>query len=205
MPAQLPVGAPSFLHSQRMLLRRSNLASCKATIAQAPPSLRQSNPCRSQQHSLPAPSHTSLFFPTLIRSYATGTNNTPRDSPSKTERISPSANRRISAQQRPPTSASNEPIKAAEAREAALRAARLRRRLQQQDEVIEEAKKADAEAEAKEDYQRRYKQNARKYISSMIAIPIALVTSWHLFDRCKLVCWLWESMAANWSGSGVGE
>lgn len=72
-------------------------------------------------------------------------------------------------------------VRTAEAREAALRAARLRRQAQRVDLADEEAKKA----EAKKEYQKKYKTAARKWTSTIIALPILLVTSYYLFGRRK--------------------
>lgn len=67
----------------------------------------------------------------------------------------------------------------AEAREARLRTARLRRVDQQ------------AEREREEERQREYKQKydgaARRWVSGIIATPILLVTSYYLFDRREFV------------------
>ncbi|RSL50846.1 hypothetical protein CEP54_011712 [Fusarium duplospermum] len=41
-------------------------------------------------------------------------------------------------------------------------------------------------AEKEKEYQKRYKSAARKWTASIIALPILLVTSYYLFDRCKL-------------------
>ncbi|GJN74670.1 hypothetical protein VFPFJ_07697 [Purpureocillium lilacinum] len=37
-----------------------------------------------------------------------------------------------------------------------------------------------------DDYQKRYNTAARKWVSSIIALPILLVTSYYLFDRLAL-------------------
>ncbi|KAL7956987.1 hypothetical protein V8C34DRAFT_286855 [Trichoderma compactum] len=73
-------------------------------------------------------------------------------------------------------------LRTAEARDSALRAARMRRLAQQQDRLAEEAKKKDA----KKEYKRRYDTAARKWVSTIIALPILLVTSYYLFDRLAL-------------------
>ncbi|CAM1508544.1 Fc.00g053920.m01.CDS01 [Cosmosporella sp. VM-42] len=73
-------------------------------------------------------------------------------------------------------------VRTAEVREAALRAARLRRAGQREDAAVEAEKKE----LAKKEYQRRYKTNVRKWVSSIIAMPILLVTSYYLFDRLAL-------------------
>ncbi|KAK4071621.1 uncharacterized protein Triagg1_5859 [Trichoderma aggressivum f. europaeum] len=73
-------------------------------------------------------------------------------------------------------------LRTAEARDSALRAARMRRLAQQQDRLEEEAKKK----EAKREYKRRYDTAARKWVSTIIALPILLVTSYYLFDRLAL-------------------
>lgn len=51
---------------------------------------------------------------------------------------------------------------------------------------MEEAKKQ----LAKKEYQKRYNSAARKWVSSIIALPILLVTSYYLFDRREF---LWSS------------
>jgi hypothetical protein len=52
------------------------------------------------------------------------------------------------------------------------------------------AAEAEGEAQTKKahhkEYQKRYNTAARKWVSSMIALPILLVTSYYLFDRRKL-------------------
>ncbi|PNY18345.1 Uncharacterized protein TCAP_07541 [Tolypocladium capitatum] len=73
-------------------------------------------------------------------------------------------------------------MRTAEARESALRAARMRRQAEREDRQSEEAKKR-LESEK---YQKRYKTAARKWVSSLIALPILLVTSYYLFDRLAL-------------------
>ncbi|KAM0262101.1 hypothetical protein ACHAQJ_001842 [Trichoderma viride] len=73
-------------------------------------------------------------------------------------------------------------LRTAEARESALRAARMRRLAQRQDREAEEAKKQ----EAKKEYKKRYNVAARKWVSTIIALPILLVTSYYLFDRLAL-------------------
>ncbi|KAL2676590.1 hypothetical protein Neosp_010354 [[Neocosmospora] mangrovei] len=39
-------------------------------------------------------------------------------------------------------------------------------------------------AEKNKEFQKRYKSAARKWTASIIALPILLVTSYYLFDRC---------------------
>ncbi|EHK19297.1 uncharacterized protein TRIVIDRAFT_69293 [Trichoderma virens Gv29-8] len=70
-------------------------------------------------------------------------------------------------------------LRTAEARDSALRAARMRRLAQQQDRLAEETKKK----EEKREYKKRYDVAARKWVSTIIALPIFLVTSYYLFDR----------------------
>ncbi|KAH6958003.1 hypothetical protein BKA56DRAFT_680870 [Ilyonectria sp. MPI-CAGE-AT-0026] len=109
--------------------------------------------------------------------------------PSPTIRVTPSAPK-ISRPAPSPVSPSSpvtpgptqEAIRAAESREAALRTARLRRAGQRQEEAMEEAKKQ----LAKKEYQKRYNSAARKWVSSIIALPILLVTSYYLFYRLAL-------------------
>ncbi|UKZ75773.1 hypothetical protein TrVFT333_003467 [Trichoderma virens FT-333] len=73
-------------------------------------------------------------------------------------------------------------LRTAEARDSALRAARMRRLAQQQDRLAEETKKK----EEKREYKKRYDVAARKWVSTIIALPIFLVTSYYLFDRLVL-------------------
>ncbi|KAL7897097.1 hypothetical protein HDV63DRAFT_405827 [Trichoderma sp. SZMC 28014] len=73
-------------------------------------------------------------------------------------------------------------LRTAEARESALRAARMRRQAQKQDREEEAAKKREEERE----YKRKYNTAARKWVSSIIALPIFFVTSYYLFDRLVL-------------------
>ncbi|KAI9152009.1 Transcription elongation factor SPT5 [Paramyrothecium foliicola] len=74
-----------------------------------------------------------------------------------------------------------EAVRTAEEREASLRAARLRRIAQREDMEAQLVR----EQEKKEESQRRYKTAARKWVSSIVALPILLVTSYYLFDRCS--------------------
>ncbi|KAG6001969.1 hypothetical protein E4U21_003605, partial [Claviceps maximensis] len=62
------------------------------------------------------------------------------------------------------------------ARQAALQASHLQRH--REFEIIAEKNKADGK-----DYQKRYNTAARKWVSTMIALPILIVTSYYLFDR----------------------
>lgn len=61
-------------------------------------------------------------------------------------------------------------------REAAIRAVKHRR-------AIETATKASEKEVDQKDYQKRYNTAARKWVSTMIALPILFVTSYYLFDR----------------------
>ncbi|KAK4078421.1 hypothetical protein PCL_07192 [Purpureocillium lilacinum] len=70
-------------------------------------------------------------------------------------------------------------VRTAEAREAALRAARMRRASEREDRDKEDAHRR----QEHDDYQKRYNTAARKWVSSIIALPILLVTSYYLFDR----------------------
>ncbi|KAL7807490.1 hypothetical protein V8C44DRAFT_337214 [Trichoderma aethiopicum] len=78
--------------------------------------------------------------------------------------------------------AEGEALRTAEMRESALRAARLRRAAQRQDRRAEEARAA----EERREYKRRYDGAARRWVSTIIALPILLVTSYYLFDRLVL-------------------
>ena len=75
-------------------------------------------------------------------------------------------------------------VRTAEAREAALRAARLRRAAQREDAEAAMASKNEKQNES----ERRYKTAARKWVSTIVALPILLVTSYYLFDRCEWLC-----------------
>jgi hypothetical protein len=68
-------------------------------------------------------------------------------------------------------------VRAAAAREAKLRAARDRRI----DRTAEEEAKKAGEAA----YKKRYRGAAWRWTRTMIALPVLLVTSWYLFDRCE--------------------
>lgn len=85
-------------------------------------------------------------------------------------------------------------MRTAEAREAALRAARLRRLAQTQDREAEAAKSADE----KKAYQKKYKSAARKWVSTIIALPIFFVTSYYLFDRCEFAFFSPLTMSGPW-------
>lgn len=82
-----------------------------------------------------------------------------------------------------PSAAAAAALRTAEARESALRAARMRRQAQKQDREAEAAKKREEERE----YKKKYNTAARKWVSSIIALPIFFVTSYYLFDRCKFI------------------
>ncbi|KAL6888060.1 hypothetical protein GGI43DRAFT_417002 [Trichoderma evansii] len=73
-------------------------------------------------------------------------------------------------------------LRTAEARESALRAARMRRQAQKKDREEEAEKKREEERE----YKKKYNTAARKWVSSIIALPIFFVTSYYLFDRLVL-------------------
>lgn len=55
----------------------------------------------------------------------------------------------------------------------------MRRLAQQQDREAEAARQRDE----KRAYKKRYDRAARKWVSTIIALPILLVTSYYLFDR----------------------
>lgn len=156
------------------------------------------------------PAHaTPVSFPSvMVAQYSTDPISPSRNSPSKSDRNLPSSRTiRISPHKReppvtlrsskdvyrqpePPVSPTAEAIAAAETRSAVLNAARLRRSLQREEEAAAKAKKD----EEKKKYQKRYKSNTRKWISTMIALPIFFVTSYYLFDRRKLNdIWGWVS------------
>lgn len=74
-----------------------------------------------------------------------------------------------------------EALRTAEAREAALRVARIRRL----DERETRSRDAAEERHKQDSYQDRYKSASRKWTSSIVALPILLVTSYYLFERRK--------------------
>lgn len=81
-------------------------------------------------------------------------------------------------------------LKEAKAREEALRAARLRRaaaaaRPEDRPSTESLLREQVRRREEEQDYNRRYKKAARKWISTVAALPILLVTSYGLFDRCE--------------------
>ncbi|PHH65376.1 hypothetical protein CDD81_2480 [Ophiocordyceps australis] len=78
---------------------------------------------------------------------------------------------RASTQKRSKTSSQ---LQAAEAHDAALRAARARR---------VEAARGMKSGESEREYRKRYNRQAFRWTSGMIAMPIALVTSYYLFGR----------------------
>ncbi|KAJ4246593.1 hypothetical protein NW762_013535 [Fusarium torreyae] len=63
-------------------------------------------------------------------------------------------------------------------REAQLREARVYRA----DKTTEKNKKLE-KMESEQDYKRRYKQAERSWVKFMVAMPILIVTSYHLFQR----------------------
>jgi hypothetical protein len=67
----------------------------------------------------------------------------------------------------------------------------MRRQAQKQDREEEAAKKREEERE----YRKKYNTAARKWVSSIIALPIFLVTSYYLFDRCEF----FASLLLEWN------
>ncbi|KAL6794223.1 hypothetical protein J3E68DRAFT_406202 [Trichoderma sp. SZMC 28012] len=114
-----------------------------------------------------------------VNKSASGSTSSPRISSSTT---TTSATGTVAAEAGAGTASSAAALRTAEARDSALRAARMRRLAQQQDRLAEEAKKK----EEKREYKRRYDTAARKWVSTIIALPILLVTSYYLFDRLAL-------------------
>ncbi|KAF7561443.1 hypothetical protein G7046_g2671 [Stylonectria norvegica] len=96
--------------------------------------------------------------------------------------VEPASHPQTTRAQPPAPQPSPAAMRNAEAREASLRAARFRRATWRQEQAAEEEKKVLAQ----KDYQKRYNTKARKWVSSIIALPIALVTSYYLFDRLAL-------------------
>lgn len=72
-------------------------------------------------------------------------------------------------------------VRAAEQREMQLRWARIRRQDERKQQMEEEERKK----QAKREYQEKYNTKARKWTSSIIALPILLVTTYYLVDRCE--------------------
>ncbi|KAM5372521.1 hypothetical protein ACJZ2D_007421 [Fusarium nematophilum] len=132
----------------------------------------------------------SCAFSTTKQSEARASASRQRDAAPKNERkLRPNSTNRVSNSTSQPTRPSHDPsspeldaMRAAEARDSTLRAARLRRALQRQEEALEGEKKE----QAKKDYQKRYNTTKRKWVSSIVAMPILLVTSYYLFDRLVL-------------------
>ncbi|KAM0424221.1 hypothetical protein ACHAPT_010593 [Fusarium lateritium] len=62
------------------------------------------------------------------------------------------------------------------------RVKRLRAAKERKDQVIWDAEKVESDKE----YKKRYKTAARKWTSFIVAMPILLVTSYHLFTRLAL-------------------
>ncbi|KAM4055979.1 hypothetical protein HRG_002904 [Hirsutella rhossiliensis] len=87
---------------------------------------------------------------------------------------------------KPPTISSpnqhREALRTAEAREAALRVARMRRL----DERENRSREAAEEKLKRDSYQGRYKSASKKWTSTIVALPILLVTSYYLFQRREL-------------------
>lgn len=92
-----------------------------------------------------------------------------------TRRAGKPAAGRQTAQQQPTKDAFH---KTAETRDAAVQVVRLKR-------AAEIKTKVETEKANQKEYQKRYQSAARKWVSTMIALPILLVTSYYLFDRRK--------------------
>ncbi|KJZ75405.1 hypothetical protein HIM_05331 [Hirsutella minnesotensis 3608] len=73
-------------------------------------------------------------------------------------------------------------LRSAEARETVLRAARTRR-LAEKQESEREAAMAQLE---RENYERRYKAASRRWLSTMVALPFLIVTTYYLYGRLFL-------------------
>ncbi|KAF4977108.1 hypothetical protein FZEAL_6296, partial [Fusarium zealandicum] len=80
------------------------------------------------------------------------------------------------------TTAERSAIRAAERREATLQAGRRRRAEEQEQRALDKQR----EEEDRKEYEKRYKNATRKWVRSIIAMPILLVTSYYLFDRLVL-------------------
>ncbi|KAG8416049.1 hypothetical protein J3459_013851 [Metarhizium acridum] len=95
---------------------------------------------------------------------------------STTRRAGKIAEGRPGAQQQPTKDTFH---KTAETRDAAVQVVRVRR-------AAEIKTKVELENVNQKEYQKRYQSAARKWVSTMIALPILLVTSYYLFDRLVL-------------------
>ncbi|KAK7416784.1 hypothetical protein QQX98_004977 [Neonectria punicea] len=132
---------------------------------------------------------------------------TARPSPSSTVRTAPSGpsvSGQTSSPERPVAPGpSQDAIRAAMLREQALRIARLQRAGHREEEILGAQKKKLAQL----DYTSRYNSAARKWVSSIIALPILLVTSYYLFDRREFCPTLDPEFTTNSSvmGSGSGK
>lgn len=85
---------------------------------------------------------------------------------------------RLRSQYRCASSSKPTPQDAARQASAARDVARQRRTAAEQVDRV-------AKEQADKDYKKRYNTAARKWVSTIIAIPIMLVTSYYLFDRCR--------------------
>ncbi|KAF5010135.1 hypothetical protein FDECE_3681 [Fusarium decemcellulare] len=154
-------------------------------LYRAPSSSRLECPLKLSLRHRPRPQSCTRTTPSFAScSFSTTTPFAARPSTSRTRDVSPKILRKPSSKA-PPASSSEpespdlEAIRAAEKKEAMLRAARLRRTEQLREEASEEQKKE----QAKKEYDNRYNTAARKYRLFIIAMPILLVTSYMLFVR----------------------
>ncbi|KAL6876899.1 hypothetical protein J3F83DRAFT_426821 [Trichoderma novae-zelandiae] len=155
-------GAGSGSGVQHMVMRRG-YATGKGSLDKAPVNVSPSSPSPSAR--------------------ITATTTTPStSSTASSTSTGPSKTGAAGGHQQQQDAAAAAALRTAEQRESALRAARLRRLAQHQDRLAEEAKAR----EARRAYKRRYDGAARKWVSTIIALPILLVTSYYLFDRLVL-------------------
>jgi hypothetical protein len=145
----------------------------------AEPSIASSTPLRK-------PSTTGLGVPSKSPSSSPRATTASTSPGATTTRVSPplggnntstSTISQASAAQGDAAAAAAAAVRAAAAREAKLRAARDRRI----DRTAEEEAKKAGEAA----YKKRYRGAAWRWTRTMIALPVLLVTSWYLFDRCE--------------------
>ncbi|KAH7166290.1 hypothetical protein EDB81DRAFT_282868 [Dactylonectria macrodidyma] len=169
--APTPVGSSSVrAFSTSTPLRHASLPSKPPTV---PSPTNTTSRSREAQNK---PSQTRRSSPPSPKIRVTATPKIARPTPSFSN---PSAPRPIQEALR--ATKEQEAIHAAEKREATLREGRLKRAHQREAEAIELDKKEKAIAE----YQERSKTIRRIWTIWIMMMPVILVTSYYLFDRCK--------------------
>ena len=76
-------------------------------------------------------------------------------------------------------------LKRAEAREEALRNARIRRQTEEEETPRQKSEREEKEATVEKE--KRYKQASKNWTRRIVALPILIVTSYYLWDRCKFL------------------